>query len=424
MRRRAPLAVALGLLASAAGLLAATADDPGDGRLIFGCWHGRDFAIALLLAIVASGAALVAASREAAQAYALGWVVAALLWAALETAGGLGLVSYPELLGRQARSDLGTRPVPLLDVSGQTRPDTASTWGLATTPVPFHYVTNELGFRNIASRNEADVYLLGDSILVASLLPFEETLAARLEQALGRPVMNIALIGIGVEEEQELFRASGLPVRDRLVLQFVFEGNDLLDARAARQPPRAPGLRERSLAFNGMLALQALTQPVAGIARRRVGWIDGELYTFRWVRDSFDGLEREIPEITAALEAFGAEVRAGGGSFGVVLVPSKLRVLHDLARWPEGSDLADTAAHLGPLPEALAAWRTRAGVPLLDLTEPLRAAAREGRIPWFPTDTHPNAEGHRVASQALAAWPPVRSFASRADLRSARRQPD
>jgi hypothetical protein len=46
---------------------------------------------------------------------------------------------------------------------------------------------------------------------------------------------------------------------------------------------------------------------------------------------------------------------------------------------------------------------------VLDLTAALRAACARGDVPWFPADTHWNANGCRAAAEALADWPLVRA---------------
>ena len=330
----------------------------------------------------------------------------------LEAAGAAGLVSWPELLTPRV-SELGTQRVPHLDVAGTTFQDTASYWGLRSEPMAFRYRTDRHGFRNDIDRADADVYLLGDSMLVAALLPFPDTVAAQLERVIRRPVMQIALIGKSPQEEHQLFRNAGLKVRGRLVIQFITEDNDLLDSRHFREAGSGAvqaSLKERTLANQLVLALQRLTQPVSSIAAMRSCAIGDQTYTFLWARNSFAGFEGETAVISDALLRFAAELRAAGGDFGVVFVPSKLRVLGPLCRFPAGSDLSDLASNLGPLRDHLLASSERSGIPLLDLTEPLLTAARADRIPWFWGDTHWNAEGHRVAAKALAAWNPVREL--------------
>jgi lysophospholipase L1-like esterase len=407
--KRARVGLGIGLLALAAVLLAVTADDsPQYWRRLFGLWHVRDAGAALALAAVAVGLFASVRSRRALLAFVASGASLVFVWLVCEVAGLVGIVDWPKLLGPRAL-ELGGKPVPNLDVSGTTFQDTASAWGMPSDPVPFHYRTDRRGFRNEPDLAEADVYLLGDSILVSALLPFDETLVALLTRQLARPVVQVALIAIGPQQEQELFRASGLDPRGRLVLQFVFEGNDLGDSHAWRTRDTAPpdsktSLRERTLLHQLVARAQLLTQPVAGAAARRSCDIGGQTYTFFWTRESYEPYASEAGEITAALEKFAGEIRSAGGRYAVVLVPDKLRVLAPFCRFPAGSDLAPTEPHLSPLRASLLAWSARSGVPVLDLTQSLIQRARSGHIPFFWGDTHMNAEGHAAVADALAAW--------------------
>src|SRR5262249_34727263 len=128
----------------------------------------------------------------------------------------------------------GAPAAPTLDVRGTTFEDTALAWGLPAAPIAFRFQTDRRGYRNALDREGGDVYLLGDSCLVAALLPFEETLCGRLEAALARPVVHLALIGIGVYQEAALRDADDVPLEGRLVLHFVFEGNDQADSAKYR----------------------------------------------------------------------------------------------------------------------------------------------------------------------------------------------
>lgn len=394
------------LLALAITLLTVGAEDPGDGRLLFGRWSIRTFLAAAALLGLAGLACARAHSRPAFMKWTVAYAAAGACWLVLELAGLAGWVRYDRLLGGERLSLLGTRPLPDAVVTGETREDIATLWGLPAERIAFDYRTNALGFRNRPERADAELVLLGDSILVAALVPFEDTIAVRLERALGRPTMNVALIDQSPADEHELFRKSGLSPRGRTVVQFLFEGNDLQDMRGDGGPPpvNEPSRIERSLTWNAAMLLQRLTQPVTGIARRRVGSIGGEDYAFYWTGQSYQGHEREFAALCAAVGVFAEEVRAGGGRFALAFVPTKYRVLGPLATFPESSELRDSAAHLGWFRERITAWASEQGVELLDLTPALEAAARAGRIPWHRGDTHPNAIGHAAMTDALAEW--------------------
>jgi hypothetical protein len=279
-------------------------------------------------------------------------------------------------------------------------------WGVDHDPIPFCYRTNRHGFRNPPELDDADVYLLGDSIVVSALVPSDETIAARLTTAWGRPVMNVALISISPQEEHEIFRESKLPVEGRLVLQFLFEGNDLIDSAHYHHSKQLEAAEDdsptkRSFVRNSVLALQRLTQPTVAQAVHRSCEIGGVRHFFQWISDAWEGLDADPGRIFEAVEAFAAEVRAGGGAFAVIYVPSKLRVLGpECESWPPGSPLPDFI-DANPFRAKLHAWAAESDVPVLDVTDPLRESARDGRLPWPWGDTHWNTTAQEVVAGVI-----------------------
>jgi hypothetical protein len=401
--------LALGLAALILWLGADFTPTTNGSRKMFGLWRARWFLPATGLVGVALGCALAMRSREALFGYLATVFSLLATFGALEGLGRVGLVSWARLLSppEGPATGLGARAVPNLDVRGVTYQDTAIAWGLPDpVPMPFHYRTDRHGMRNQPDREKADVYLLGDSMLVAALVPHEATVSAQLEQRLRRPVMQVALIGYSPQGEQALFRQLGLDVRGRRVVQFIFEGNDIKDSRSDRLgSARAGGAGEDTpLSRLVWWQLMTLSEPTVGIAPLNSCAIGDRSYTFYWTRGAFEGLEDEIPIVTGALERFAAEIRARGGEYAVVFVPKKLRVLGEVCRFREDSPLRDLGANLGPLRDRLHAWSATSGVALLDLTEPLQAAARAGTVPWFEADTHWNELGQQIAADELARW--------------------
>lgn len=394
----------------------------GHARQFFGAWRTRNFGVALFLVWLAVLAPFALGSRRAWMRFVLVHAVVAAAWILLEIAGILGIVAWHDMFAGRGLEQMGTRAVPEVDESGVTFEDLSRSWGFTSPPIPFHFRTDRHGFRNEPDRESADVYLLGDSFLVAGLLPHEKILSAALEGRLSRPVMNVALIGLSPQAERDLLLASGVPLDGRLVLQFVFEGNDLLDSAAYRglrkpEEEKEPAMLERTLLNSLVVRLQLLTQPHPAYAARRTGRIGDREYRFGWIRSSFDGWEGEMQPIADVLAELAANVRGAGGTYAVVLIPSKLRVLGPYCTWPEGSELSDYARHCSPLPEFLRTWSGRSGIPFLDLTPALSAAVREKTVPWFEGDTHWNEIGHRVAAEAIAAWPIVEEWARTAPRR-------
>jgi len=404
-----PRVAAAGVVLVATAALLAFATDPSETqRRIAGLWRLRT--VLLGAAGLWLGGVLLAGacSRGAARRLVEGTAIALLTLAWIELFGQAGLVDYRRRIGGAGAPVLGATAVPRLDVRGTTFEDTALAWGLPAAPVAFRFQTDRRGYRNTVDRDGADVYLLGDSCLVAALLPFESTLCGRLEATLGRPVTNLALIGIGVQQERDLLEASGVPLEGRLVLHFVFEGNDQADSeryrtQVAGAAPAVPRV-ETTFLWNALLRLQKALQPVDPIARRRSGTIGGTTYTFLWTADQFRGKEGEIAPILAALDETRRFVEAAGGRYAVVAIPDKIRILGPLCTWPAGSELADWRAHCSPLPQAVAQWAEERRVPELDLTDALQRAAAAGRIPWWPGDTHWNSLGHEAAGQAVVPF--------------------
>lgn len=426
MRTRPPLhriwwfAASLALALASIGWLFSSREQTVDQRLLFGTWRNSSFLLGAGLSWITGLALLGGLSRKALFGGLLATMILSFTWILLELLALLNVVSYPWiLLGQQddLTTVLGYHPTPHQDVRGYAYEDLIRGSGSAPKPIPYHYRTDHRGFRNHQDRDAADIYALGDSILVAGLIPFEKTVSARLESELKLPVMNIALIAIGPQRERDLFLKSGVPTEGRLVLQFVFEGNDIADALSypgrRGQKSGIPRLIERSFINTSLVWLQTRTTPIDPRALRRTGYIGDQAYRFSYTKESLVGHERARDLILGALGEMRRTVHAGGGQYAIVLVPDKLRVLGPLCTWPEGSILKPHEPHLSPLRQYVSDWCERESVPFLDLSEPLLKTARSGRIPWFPFDTHPNEIGHEAMANAIASWDLVTAFRER-----------
>jgi hypothetical protein len=379
-------------------------------RRLFGLWRIRTIVPALALAVIGTGFLLAAWSRSRLLAYLSSVFAIVATLGALEALGAVGLVSWEAMFKPRVDElgSLGTKREPNIDKHGTTHQDTASAWGLPSDPIPFQYRTDRHGFRNAIDREGGEIILLGDSILVAALVPVEKTLGAQLEALTSRTTQQIALIGIAPQEEHELFWETAPDLKGKRVVQFIFEGNDLLDSRRferMKSGGAAPTPEGGLLHDQIWKMLTAATDGQQGVHGLRVCTVNDQLYTFLWARNSFEGVESEVENITRSLDQFGERVRAAGGQYAVVFVPNKLHVLAGLCKFPAEGEIKDPAQHIGQLRGQLEAWGAKSGVPVLDLTDPLIAVAREGRVPWFWGDTHWNETGHEVAARALADWP-------------------
>jgi hypothetical protein len=402
--------VALGL---AAWLLFTFADHTPttpESRRLFGLWRMRTALPAGGLILVALLMLTALRSRSVASGMTVAVVMVSLAVGALELAGRAGLVPWAKVFAPKADGlgALGTKPEPGLNVSSFTRMDIAASWGVPNDPIAFTFKTDRHGYRNEPDLAEADVYLLGDSILVAALLPFQQTLSARLASRLNRSVKQVALINTAPRSMQRHFSDTKLSVRNKLVLQFVFDDNDLIDtAWIEKLKGEQPSYVQKATSLTNQLwnTVAVLSQPTVGLATNHVCTINSQTYAFFWTKANLVGTLQHAKMITDDLEAMGRDVRAAGGRFGVVLIPGKLRSLAEVCKFPAGSDLLDTAAHMSPLHPHMQAWaQGQQDIPVLDLLPVFLQRAKVGEVGWFTWDTHWNAAGHDMAAQAVAAW--------------------
>jgi hypothetical protein len=299
----------------------ATRDDAS--RIFFGTWRTRHFATAITAFYLSALFLSASASKRALFAAIFATFLVTVTVGMVELVGLTGVVSFPRAFGRVRGETWQDRVVPNVDIKGRTYQDLTYDSRLPTEPIEFHYVTDRHGFRNATDRNEADIYLVGDSILVAGLLPFEETIAALIDKDLHLRTMNVAIAGLAVQEERDLFKAAKLPLQNHLVLHFVYEGNDLQDSARYRNrvPMKQLSALDRSFSYNFLSWLIDRTdrRPLAGDFR--VGKIRGTNYLFADPNHAFPGSDEEFTHVCQALLDMRDTVTSAGGSFAIVFVP-------------------------------------------------------------------------------------------------------
>ncbi len=313
-------------------------------------------------------------------------------------AGNRGIPSDPRLahVGRPHAKD-----------SGLSTPDLVAILGAKADPVPFEFATDRFGLRSPKDKDDPRILCLGDSMLVGGLVPVASLLTERLEAKLGRSVLNVAEVGYSPAEELIRLETTQLSVRERLVVQFVFEGNDLQDtARFTTRSPGASNWPENGLVKS--LARMLHRPRLRAGAVRHGEFADAadhhiDVY-FLYDAAAVRGAMSAYPLLESTLREANAKITHDGGRYAIALIPMKLRVLHDLVTWPSDSALLSKEMAESPLPDALERTCRDAGIPYLDLTPALAAAARAGRLPYFAADTHLDATGHQVIADAVAPW--------------------
>ena len=398
---------------------------------------GLALALTLVAAIapLALGAASLRIARLRAMAVAL--TLGALL-AFAELPALFGLVDYRHLWSLASGEWSGpsasfvadpvlawARP-PHSSWEGRPRSDMAVAFNLPVrAPREQSFTTDAKGFRNRLDRSRADVALVGDSYVEGAYVSDDETAASHLERLTGWRVANLGRSGYGTLQELEVVRLFALPLHPRAVAWFFFEGNDLYDdgtyetaiaylrehgSYGAAQHHALDWNRfpEASLSLNAFRLLRRTLDPIVPVVAPSYGLFQGprgpdvKLYFYKDAALRFDDYEEQrFAKSRRALSEGAALLRANGIALQLVFVPSKFRVYRDLCRFPSGSPCASW--RLWDLEARFQEFCSKDGLPLLNLTGPMRAAAGRGEILYAPEDSHWNAEGHRFVAALLAS---------------------
>ncbi len=405
--RRRPttlLVIAIGFLAAGIVSLVLSAADPRGPDFLFGAWRFRDIAIAGGLFFAAAASVTAWISRVAAIAFWASVLPALVLLALLEGVGRIGLVDWSALLEpeRAVSRGPGWTLQPDASVEGETYQDAATRFGVDHAPILFEFKTDQFGFRN-SDNAKADIIILGDSIVLGALVPKTLTVDSIVAEALKTPVAQAALLGISIQRQHEMLLESGIPLDGRRVVQFFFEGNDLLDSFGYRNAEV-----DRTAAANQRSLLKLIWSPLVRLTSRPGDYsscnIGDQTYYFIWARNSFEGRMDEFGPISASILTFKQRIEDVGGEYALVFVPTKYRVLHKQCEFPESSLISDPNEQLSDLPNTVRNWAEAAGIDFLDLTDALQSRAAAGMSPWFWGDTHWNVDGHMIAGEAIADW--------------------
>lgn len=421
-RRLALAAAALGAAAAATWVL--TWDDRslppyallgGYTHVTFVAGAGLSYA-AIWCAILATGRlGRRALFRVAAVHFALVAVAVA-----LEAVAFLGIVDFAKLLpsGMKWRHEYEDAwQEPHRQMSGEAPQDLTLVMGVPAPKIPFDFRTDRFGLRNPRDKDDPAVVCLGDSILVAGLVPVESTVSERLEAELHADVLNVSQIGYAPEESLARFDGTGLDPKGRVFLHFLFEGNDAGDSekwhgahaaggsepwRAAKLP--AAGLRWPDRGFLKPLinGLYRHKPALAGLRSGRFGGATGTDVAFFYDAPMMDAQLDGLPGVEALVRSAKAWFESHGARYAVVAVPAKISVLHRFCTFAPGSPLADPAMAAPSFRPRLAKICEDAGIPYVDTTPGLVEVAAGGELPYFPADTHLNATGlAAVARQVL-----------------------
>jgi hypothetical protein len=300
------------------------------------------------------------------------------------------------------------------------------------------------GFRNASTRLEdAEVVVVGDSHTYGVNASADESFPARLAEITGARVYNMGVGSYGIYHymvllDELLAHASGPP---ETVVLALYLANDLANhcviatsegfGAFARDrgieapscgPTERPGarektLRERSALLDGAASLFGPPSPLspsgaASVFEVAPGVTVPEDRVRRHARATSLGdtrIAQSHKNAQRILRAAGARMRDAGVRFGVLLLPSRERVI---ASWQtsRGGDVDPELAALvvgqSELTAAYVAFLGREGIPVIDalgeVAAEFAAATAAGRDFYPPGDGHPEAMGYVAYARAAA----------------------
>jgi hypothetical protein len=392
-------------------------DDSWPGTGILGGYSNRWFSVNLSLsyaALIAALAVTLHPSRQTVFKIATLHLGAFLPFVVLELAALLGWVDFAKMLPPDPLASgvvdprLRRQTKPYAHFAGEVRPDLEEVLGAEANAIQADYQMDRFGLRNPYDKNDPAVFFLGDSVLVGVMIPVQKIVSERVEAKLGLTVINVSEVGYSPQEELARLESTGIDLRDRLVVQFFFAGNDVQDSSRWRD------WRGRFLKSNWpdtsllKAVLNMLHRPHRAAGGRRTGLFrsnDGSripIYFFYqdagWKAES-----GELEELKRVFREARRDIEARGGRYAMAFIPIKLAVLRPYCTFPPGSVIANVSRDTS-LVDGLHAFCAQEGIPFLDLQPALERVAASGTLPYFAADTHPNEAGHEAMAEALVPW--------------------
>jgi hypothetical protein len=304
---------------------------------------------------------------------------------------------------------------------------------------PFTVKENTLdqeGFTNADARRPVDIVVLGDSY-VEIQIDAQDSFGERLAKVSERTVANLGVGGYGPFQYLELLKRYGLRKAPKYALFCFFEGNDLADVLAYLKWQRGGGywflsdisrpfpqryllaLKETAL-FAMMTGSLTIQTALAGkdhwpndvhpdIAVLRLG-NETHKVVFGYKNDLRPpAMIRNSPEwqaLTTILQEFKAVATANGIVPVVVFIPTAAHIYADYSTAQSGANwlrVRDAQVRSkANVEKSMILLTEELDLRLIDLAPAFDRAAAEGKLLYYPFDTHWNSEGRQVAAEVVA----------------------
>lgn len=315
---------------------------------------------------------------------------------------------------------LGSRMRPGLDTVIHGNPEYPA-WSIKTDSLGL----GPAGFRDTLPDRPPYALVLGDSFGFGVGVAQDEVWLELLEHETGRPFLNLSQVGASSLQEARIYERYGRVFPVEIVFWMFFQNDLKENLRFAQWLDPADGIPQAETN-----AAQLCRGPVHRALKRFSIAYELVIYWQRWCeyaaipstptyRDEAMNLtfclDHDIcdlqvqarmlsagwPLTQTALVQTQTLVEQNGAELIIIIVPSKEQVYRD--RFQQVASLpADY--NVDQLVQPLLDYCVQAQLHCIDLTEPFRDQARQGRQLYFPVDIHWNAAGHRLVAQVVKRY--------------------
>ena len=300
------------------------------------------------------------------------------------------------------------------------------------------------GFRNAAVPTRCEIVAVVDSFTEGSRVSDDQPWPVLLAKQSGKCVYNLGISGYSPAEYFAATREYGLPLKPRLVLCMLYEGNDFRSADITVKSgvklkqiivtsPILMALNEMVLRVFGPIGATAILPELDVLSWMPIGYGEGSAARY------YAFAPKQLLELNTPKEAFAAgeawfaakgvlrefndACAAGGAKLVLVYAPNKAHVVFPVAASqlpaekvrayaalrskknpPPAKEFMDQLlVNLEGREAVIREWAESKSIPFISLTKPMRDAVRAGRQPYFTYDQHWSPEGHVAAADAVAA---------------------
>jgi hypothetical protein len=295
------------------------------------------------------------------------------------------------------------------------------------------------------------VLALGDSFVEAFMVDDAHTVTSRLEAHLAErgcrtEVLNGGTVGYSTDQEYLFYRDEGRKYAPDVVLLFVYH-NDIpylpVEDYTGYPKPRLDFSTEPPVVVNQPVPpyepkpvpaapppepeyshlLEFVKQGLEGTSARTYNRLAalGVWEPLRKLPMNDELRLYQVPELghlrpawsafTYTVQTLARDVAGAGGRLVVAYIPSRMELNESVWQLTEARyDLAGTGFQKTAVADRLRHITGRIGVPMIDLTPPLRAVEGFWTPTYFATDSHWNARGQDVAARTLADFLGERGF--------------